>query len=97
MHCTEQRDTLKHYLAHATREELLAEFASRNLCTVVLFDAMIATKPGKVEPVTMSQTFGPVTQIHGLMSLHAAALAMKIERQIHANYGNMAREQLEGT
>jgi hypothetical protein len=97
MQSTEQRDQVKHYLAHATRQELLHEFASRNLCTVVLFDCMIATSPGKVEPMTMSQTFGPVTQVHGLLTLHAEALQVKIANSIHKNYGNVPVDGLEGT
>ena len=92
-----EKDMVKHYLAHATRDELIQAFASRNLATVVLFDCMIVTAPGVCEPLTMSQTFGPITQVYGLLSMHAQALCEKIDNQIRANYGTVNNDNLKGT
>lgn len=66
-------------LKDATSDELLREFAGRTLATVVIYDALVEVEPGKVVPRTMNFTAGLLTQIYGLVSLHAANIADKIE------------------
>ena len=87
-------DLVQHHLAHATRDQLLKEFASRNQATVVFFDAVMPAEGGKLQTSTISVTFGSLTNVYGIICTHAPILQQKIFERISTSYGGMSAQTL---
>jgi len=92
----ERTDMVQHWLAHATRDELLKEFASRNLCTVILFEGQITQPDGKMGISTLSAIFGTLTHVHGMIQLHVPGVMANICQKIAEGYQAVNQEDLKG-
>lgn len=85
---------MRHYLAHATRDELIQELARRNVATIVVFEGLVEISPGQPQMRSLSSLHGPLTHLYGLVSLHLPTITQQILTTFHSSYTTVSRGAL---